>query len=112
MLGKFEIKKSKDGQYYFILKATNGEIIIKSEMYTTISACENGIESVKKNAIKDELYERKLNTGRKPCFNLRATNGQIIGTSQTYESRASCENGIQSVKKNAPSAMVEVIDIE
>lgn len=46
----FEIRKSEDNQWYFVLRASNGEIIAVSEMYTTLSACKNGIQSVKENA--------------------------------------------------------------
>ena len=44
----FEIRKSEDGQWYFVLKASNGEIIAVSKLYTTEAACRNGIESVRK----------------------------------------------------------------
>ncbi|RDI14545.1 YegP family protein [Flavobacterium sp. AG291] len=106
-MGKFVISKRKNGEYQFNLKAGNGQIILGSEGYTTKSSCENGIESVKKNAPIDERYDRKESSNGKPYFNLKATNGQIIGSSEMYESIASRENGIESVKKNAPDASVE-----
>ena len=104
MSGKFEMKTAKDGQTYFNLKAGNGQIILTSEMYTTKAACENGIASVQANAADDGRYERKVNNGGKPCFNLKAGNGQVIGVSQAYESEDGRENGIESVKTNGPSA--------
>jgi len=107
MAGKFDMKTAKDGQTYFNLKAGNGQIILTSEMYTTKAACENGIASVQKNAADDGRYERKVNAGGKPCFNLKASNGQVIGTSQAYESEDGRENGIESVKTNAPGAAVD-----
>ena len=55
---------------------------------------------------KDARYERKESTNGKPMFNLKATNGQVIGTSELYESIAARENGIESVKKNAPDAEI------
>ncbi len=106
-MGKFTVKKGADDQYYFNLKAGNGEIILKSEGYTTEAACNNGIESVKKNAPDDNRYERKTSTNGKFHFSLKAGNGQIIGTSQLYETEAGRDNGIESVKKNAPEAGVE-----
>lgn len=106
MAGKFVVKIAKDGQHYFNLKAGNGQIILTSEMYTTKAACENGIASVKENAPNDDRYERKVNAGGKPCFNLKAGNGQVIGVSQAYSDDGGCENGIDSVKENAPSAEV------
>ena len=73
-------------------------------MYESKSAAENGIESVKKNSGDDARYERKESSNGKPYFNLKASNGQVIGKSEMYESAASMENGIESVKKNGPDA--------
>lgn len=106
-MGKFIIKKGNDNQYRFSLKADNGQVILTSEAYLTIPGCENGIESVKTNAPNDSRYERLISKNDKPYFNLKAANGQIIGTSEIYESEAGRENGIESVKKNAPSATTE-----
>ncbi|KKK73220.1 hypothetical protein LCGC14_2896020, partial [marine sediment metagenome] len=88
------------------LKAGNGEIILSSEGYTTKSACLNGIDSVKKNSPNDSQYEKKETTAGKYMFNLKAANHQIIGTSQSYTSASGRDNGIESVKKNAPDAVV------
>lgn len=105
-MGKFVIKTATNGQYYFSLKASNGQTILASEMYTTKTACVNGIESVKTNASKDDRYESKTSTSGKYYFNLKASNGQVVGTSEMYESAASRDNGIASVKTNAPDAPV------
>lgn len=104
MAGKFELKVSSNGKYHFNLKAGNGQIILTSEMYESKAAAENGIASVKKNAGDDARYERKESSNGKPYFNLKASNGQVIGKSEMYESAASMENGIESVKKNGPDA--------
>jgi uncharacterized protein YegP (UPF0339 family) len=103
-VGKFSTKKGKDGQHYFNLLASNGQVILTSEGYTTSSAMHNGIESVKKNAPDDKHFDRETSKNGKFYFNLKATNGQVIGKSQMYESEASMNNGIESVKKNAPEA--------
>jgi uncharacterized protein len=107
MAGKFEIYNDKAGEFRFRLKVGNGQTILASEGYSAKSGCNNGIESVKNNAPDDARYERKESTSGKPMFNLKATNGQVIGTSELYESVAARENGIESVKKNAPDATVE-----
>lgn len=104
MAGKFELKKAKDGQFYFSLKASNGQNILASEMYKSKDAAENGIASVKKNAPDDKRYERKVSSNNKPYFVLKAANSQVIGQSEMYESEAARDNGIESVKKNAPDA--------
>lgn len=107
MAGKFEIYTDKAAEFRFRLKASNGQTILASEGYKAKSSCVNGIESVKKNAPNDALYERKQTQAGKFAFNLKSTNGQIIGTSESYESESSRENGIESVKKNAPDASVD-----
>lgn len=105
-MGKFVITKRANGEFQFNLKAGNGQTILASEGYTTLAACKNGIESVKKNAAEDARFERKEAKNGAPFFNLKATNGQVIGTSEMYSSVAACENGIESVKKNAPEAEI------
>ena len=107
MAGKFEIDKASNGQYIFRLKAGNGEIILSSEQYTTKSACENGVDSVKKNAPDDGRYDRKEAKDGRHYFSLKAANHQIIGQSQMYKSTSGMENGIESVKNNAPDAPVD-----
>jgi len=103
-MGKFLTKTGKDGQHYFNLVATNGQVILTSEGYTSSAGMNNGIESVKKNASEDSHYDRETSKNGKFYFNLKASNGQVIGKSQMYESIASRDNGIESVKKNAPDA--------
>jgi uncharacterized protein YegP (UPF0339 family) len=107
MAGKFDLKKSTSGKFYFNLKAGNGQIILTSEMYEAKGGATNGIESVKRNAPDDKRYERKQTKDGEPYFVLKAGNGEIIGRSENYSSTASMENGIESVKENAPTAAVE-----
>ena len=111
-MGKFEIVKRKNGEFQFNLKAGNGQVILTSEGYTTKANCQNGLDSVKKNAKDDTHYDRKEGVNKKYYFNLKATNGQIIGTSQMYESEAGRDKGIESVKNNAPDATVADLTIE
>lgn len=57
---KFTVfKSSSNSQYYYRLRAKNGEIILNSEGYTTKQSCLTGIASVKTNAPFDNHYERK-----------------------------------------------------
>jgi uncharacterized protein YegP (UPF0339 family) len=106
MTGKFELYKDKGGEFRFHLKTSNGQNILASEGYKQKSSATNGIESVRKNASNDALYERKDTKSGKFMFNLKATNGQVIGTSGSYETVRAREDGIDSVKKNAPDASV------
>jgi uncharacterized protein YegP (UPF0339 family) len=106
-MGKFIITTRKNGEFQFNLNAGNGQTILTSEGYTTKASCEGGIESVKKNSQDASKFEKKDSTNGKFYFNLKAGNGQIIGTSQMYESEASRDNGIASVMSNAPDATTE-----
>lgn len=107
MAGKFEVKKSSNGQFQFHLKASNGQVILASEQYKERRGAVRGIESVKRNAGTDSRYERKTAKNGQPYFVLRASNGKTIGQSEMYNSAAAMEGGIESVKKNAPEAKVD-----
>lgn len=117
-MGKFVIKKTNTG-VKFDLKATNGQVIATSEVYSSDAACKNGIESVKKNApvagiedqtvegaaaVKNPKFEVYADKAGEYRFRLTATNGQVIAVSEGYKAMASCLNGIESVKNNAPDA--------
>ncbi|MBE6910811.1 MAG: DUF1508 domain-containing protein [Ruminococcaceae bacterium] len=120
-MGKFVIKDAKGG-CKFNLKAGNGEVILTSEIYTSLASCKNGIASVQKNAPaaaledqtaegfekqknpKFEVYTDKAGEFR---FRLKAGNGEIIGASESYKAKASCLNGIESVRKNAADGTIE-----
>ena len=119
-MGKFVIAEVKSG-FKFNLKAGNGEVIATSQVYSSLASCKNGVESVKKNAAaaavedqtkegfateknpKFEIYQDKAGEYR---FRLKASNGEIIATGEGYKALASCKNGIESIKKNAPEAEV------
>ena len=119
-MGKFVIKQGKSG-YVFNLKATNGQVIAVSQSYDTEDGCKNGIESVMKNAPianledqtvegfeeqkhpKFEVYTDKAGETR---FRLKARNGEIIATGESYKAKASCLNGIESIRKNVVDAEI------
>ncbi|WP_323123097.1 YegP family protein [Burkholderia alba] len=107
MAAKFTIKKATDGQFFFHLQAANGEIILRSELYKAKSSAENGIASVQRNAPDDARYERKVAKNGEFMFNLKAANHEVIGTSELYKNEAGRENGIASVKQNAPGARTD-----
>lgn len=107
MAGSYVLSKNEKGQYSFVLKAANGETILQSEMYESKAGAENGIASVQENSPLDERYQRKDSSNGKPYFNLLAANHQVIGTSQLYQSEASRETGIASVKTNGPTTVIK-----
>ena len=107
MPGTFEIMKAKDGQFYFHLKAGNGQVVLASEMYRAKSSAVNGIESVKKSASLGERYDKLISKSGKFYFTLKAANKQVIGNSEMYESETARDKGIESVMKSALDAEVE-----
>jgi len=106
-MGKFVISKRKNGEFQFNLVAGNGEIILTSEGYASKPSCMNGVKSVMKNAAEVKRFESKVAKNGKFHFNLKASNGQVIGSSEMYDSQSTCENGIVSVKKNVVGAKIE-----
>jgi uncharacterized protein YegP (UPF0339 family) len=106
MASKFVVSKGKDGKDYFVLKAGNGEVILQSQGYKSASGCENGIESVRTNSQDESMFEcREAKDGR-TYFVIKAGNGQEIGRSQMYKTTSGCKNGMASVAKNSPDAVV------
>ena len=106
-MGKFVISKRKNGEFQFNLVAGNGETILTSEGYASKPSCMNGVKSVMKNAVEVKRFESKVAKNGKFHFNLKASNGQVIGSSEMYDSQSTCENGIVSVKKNVVGAKIE-----
>lgn len=119
-MGKFVIRKTRTG-LKFDLKARNGEVIATSEVYVTQAACRKGVLSVQRNApiagvenqtaadflpVKHPKFEIYADKSGHYRFRLKATNGQIIAVSEGYKALASCLKGVESVKKNAPTAQV------
>ena len=119
-MGKFVIRSVPSG-IKFDLKAGNGEVIATSEVYTSMDACHKGIASVQKNAVAANLenqtvpeYKNELNPkfqvytdkAGEYRFRLTSKNGQVIAVSEGYKALASCLNGVESVRKNAPDATI------
>ncbi|MBR6410057.1 MAG: YegP family protein [Clostridia bacterium] len=119
-MGKFVIRKTNTG-IKFDLLASNHEVIATSEVYSSKSSCQNGIESVRTNCkaeIEDQTlknptvipnpkFEVYLDKKGEYRFRLKARNGENIATSEGYSAKSSCLKGIESIRKNAPTADVE-----
>lgn len=107
MAGWFEISRTSDNQFQFVLKAGNAETILTSERYKAKTSAENGIASVQANCSNDQRYEKLEAKNGKFYFNLKAVNHQIIGTSQMYATVQSRDAGIASVMANGTSTAVK-----
>lgn len=107
MAGYYEINKSSNGQFRFVLKAGNHEIILTSELYKAKSSALKGIASVQKHAEDDKRYDRLTAKNGQVYFNLKSSNHKIIGTSEMYPTDQVREVGINSVKKNGASSSIK-----
>jgi hypothetical protein len=107
MAAKFELKKAANGQFMFNLKGGNGEVILTSETYVAKAAAKDSIASVRANALIDARYDRRVAANGQRYFVLKALNGQVLGTSETYSSAQAMEDGIAAVKRDAPNAPLE-----
>lgn len=107
MAGVFEIKKARDGQFYFQLKSSTGDVILASEMYKQKASAQNGIASVQKNSTDDSKYSRLKSKNGKFFFTLKAANYQVIGSSEMYTSEANRDKGIEAVKKNGSTSTIK-----
>lgn len=119
-MAKFVVRQTATG-FRFDLRAGNGESIAASEVYDTKAACIKGVESVKASCtggiedhtaksvtrVKNPKFEVYTDKAGEFRFRLKAKNGKIVAVSEGYITKASCENGIESVKQNAPDAEIE-----
>lgn len=108
--GRFETFKGADGQTYFQLIAKNGERILRSEGYTSLSAAKKGITSVKKNGVLADAFEVLEADNGEFYFNLVAANGEIIGTSQLYASEQGAEGGTTAVQNALKTTATEAAE--
>lgn len=106
MPAKFEITKRKSGQYIFNLLASNGKILLTSEIFTTKADVVRRIESVKKYSARNANFQRMTSGNEASFFVIKDTNGDVIGKSKMYSSIVGMEKGMASVRANAPCAEV------
>ena len=103
-MATFQISRTS-GQYWYHLRADNGEIVQSGEGYISKASCENGIQSVKANC-QPQRFDSFFNAGQYG-FNHVATNGEIIGRSEKYTTAQARDHGIQAVMSEAPEATVQ-----
>ncbi len=105
-MAEFVVSKNTNGLYYFRLRANNGQLLLSSEGYVSKVGCLNGVESVKSNGRDQNRYDKRTSSNGKYYFNLKATNGQIIGTSEIFEVVTARDNAISAVQSMVTDAMV------
>lgn len=107
MAGWYEVSKNDRGQFSFVLKAANNEVILRSELYQTRASAENGIASVQKNCETATRYDLREAADGRLYFNLKARNHAVIGSSQLYTTAAAREVGLKSVMSNGVSTTIK-----
>ena len=121
--GKFDIRRAKDGRFFFSLYASNHTVIAYSQIYSSISAVNTGIASVISNAAKADIEDTTLKKPQPlPCpkweiyidraeqyrFRLYASNGLCVcHSSHGYATKSGCKGGIESIRRFAAEARVD-----
>jgi len=104
---RFQVFKGMDGQYYFHLRAANGEIVLQSEGYTRKASAVAGTNSVTANGTSASRYKIKDAANGQAYFVLTAANGQVIGASETFVSRSGAQ-----ASANAVAAMLQTTPVQ
>ncbi|MAT39266.1 MAG: hypothetical protein CL946_06655 [Ectothiorhodospiraceae bacterium] len=107
MAAKWDLRKSRNGQYYFTLKAGNSEIILTSPRFDNKHDAVEGIKSAADNAPYASRYERFTTTTNHPIFMLKTVNGRILGTSELYDTESERDSGIDAVRTHGPTAILK-----
>jgi hypothetical protein len=102
----YELHKSANGQFNFVLKMDDGHVLLRSEQYESKGAAQNGINSVQANCSEEARYERKESVDNRWYFNLKAANHQVIGTSTMYSTAQLCDDEIEMLKACGGTATV------
>ena len=106
--GKWVICKNEENDtYYFTLLASNGEKLLESIEYTSLTGAKNGIKTHKNNILKGNIV---ISRSKSNQYYFKLLNGskQLLCTGETYKTRTNCENAVESVKRFAETAVVSV----
>ena len=106
---KFVISKTTNGEFKYEFVDNNEQLIFSKSGYKNRGLCMNAIESIRRNIKDDSKFYRKRTPTDECYFNLKASNGQIIGISKVFEDKASREETIQHIKIASTVAPVEDI---
>jgi hypothetical protein len=93
----FNVFKGLDGKYYFNLQAANGEIVLASQSYTTKSSAKKGVASIRTNGGDVANFEVRAAQNDQSYFVLKAANGKVIATGETYVSESNAEAAVESI---------------
>ena len=106
-MAEFVVSKNTNDLYYFRLRANNGQLLLSSEGYVSKVGCLNGVESVKSNGRDQNRYDKRTTSNVNYYFNLKAMNGQILGTSEIYETAAARDNAMKTVQSTVTDTLLD-----
>lgn len=103
---KFEVFKGSNEEHYFRLVDTKNNVILSGEGYKQKENMLNGIESIKKNLPLTTGVEKKESNDGKFFFNVKSTNGQVVGTSMGFDSAVTRDKWIGEIEKELPEILI------
>lgn len=105
--GKWVIVTEDDGRLYAYLKASNGEKMLATEGYSSLSGIKSGIDTLKKNIQKDN-YAINLDKNGNFVFKIFSGANRLLCVGEGYSTRDQCEKAFASVKRFAATAVITV----
>ena len=108
--GKWQIY-SENGRYAANLVASNGEVLLRTESYSALSGIKSGIETIKNNIERDN-FALSVDKNGNYFFKLFSSSTRLLCISEAYTTKAVCESAINSVKRFAKTAVIEVLKEE
>ncbi len=103
--GHFEIVRTEQGKYYFVLKSSNGQEILKGFQYGSEDKAREAAGKARGLAMDDDNFDQR-SSGDQWYFFLKSSDGRAVAQSERYTTEAAMKRGIESVKKTAPEAAV------
>lgn len=102
--GKFQIVKEEE-DYYYILKANNGQVLCSSQAYTSEKSCRDAMENFRKNVYEGNFYIY-IDKRKQAFFKLYSKQLRLVMTGETYKSKDLAISAAKSVLKFAKDAKI------
>jgi uncharacterized protein len=95
---RFETFQGKNGRFYFRLVAGNSQIVLQSQSYARRQNAQKGADAVLRHGADEQRFEHRVARNGQFYFVVKSTNGEIIGTSETYVTKYNAERGARAVR--------------
>ena len=105
-VGKWVVEIKSDDEYMSKLSASNGEVMLSSEIYTTEEGARAGIATIIKAIETGEfiIYQDK---SKDYYYKLKNAQNRLLCAGEIYKSKAQCEKAVESVKRIAKEAVIQ-----